>query len=263
MGIGVLDNRLRLEDLLRPDIDYRRPPGGGAALFDLVGDLRGKRILDIGCGLGPYRRAIEERGGIWIGLDLTGGSCRVHGDGYRLPFRDGAFDGVLSAAVLEHLPDLDAAMAEVRRVLRPGGRFFGYVAFLEMLHGMSYFHLSHLGLEVLLLRHGFRPERIYPSHVAWAYHLEQILFTKPVPGLQPLMRSLLRGLAALALAFNRSARALLLILRRRPAAERRREGERYAQLLALRYAVGMNFVAVRAQREELGPAGYRAMIKEG
>src|SRR5512141_1456162 len=101
MGIGVLDDRLRLSDLLRPDVDYERPKGGGEALFDLVGDLRGRRVLDLGCGLGPYRRTIEDRGATWVGLDLTGRACTVIADSGQLPFRDGSFDGILSAAVLE------------------------------------------------------------------------------------------------------------------------------------------------------------------
>ena len=46
---------------------------------------------------------------------------RVQGDALHLPFADGAFDRVIASEVLEHIPDDVAAMAELARVLRPGG----------------------------------------------------------------------------------------------------------------------------------------------
>src|SRR5579885_1250996 len=45
----------------------------------------------------------------------------VNGDGTRLPFADGSFDRIIASEVLEHIPDDGAAMAELARVLRPGG----------------------------------------------------------------------------------------------------------------------------------------------
>lgn len=263
MGKGVLDDQLRMSDLLRPDVDYERPRRGGEAVFDLVGDLQGRRILDLGCGLGPYRETLVNKGATWIGLDLTGRACTVIADGGRLPFRDGSFDGILSAAVLEHLPEPGASLDEMRRVLLPGGRVFGYVAFLEPLHGMSYFHMSHMGLEYLLFRHGFRPERIYPSHVGVAFQLEQILFPKPVPILQPLVRSFLRWSARVLLALNRWSREILALLRGLPAGERREQRRQHRQLLGLRYAVGLNFIAVRGDARNRQGAGYRALVKGG
>ena len=263
MGKGALDDQVRLSDLLRPDVDYTRPRRGGKALFDLLGDLSGQRILDVGCGLDPYREILVEKGAIWIGLDLTGRACTVRGDSGRLPFRDGSFDGVLSAAVLEHLPEPGRSLEETHRVLRPGGRLFGYVAFLEPLHGMSYFHLSHMGLEYLLLRHGFHPQRIYPSHVGLAFQLEQILFTKPVPMVQPVGRALLRWSARGLLALNRWSREILTLTRRLPAEERREQRRQYRQLLGLRYAVGFNFVAIRSDVRVEPGTGYRALVKGG
>jgi len=46
----------------------------------------------------------------------------VNGDGTRLPFPDATFDRIICSEVMEHIPDDEAAMAEVRRVLKPGGR---------------------------------------------------------------------------------------------------------------------------------------------
>jgi SAM-dependent methyltransferase len=263
MGKGVLDVQLRMTDLLRPDVDYERPRGGGKALFDLVGDLGGRKILDLGCGLGPHREALAKRGAIWIGLDLTGRACTVIADSGRLPFCDGSFDGVLCSAVLEHLPEPGISLEEMRRVLLPGGRLFGYVAFLEPFHGMSYFHMSHMGLEYLLFRYGFRPERIYPSHVGIAFQLEQVLFPKPVPVLQTLTRGVLRWSARVLLALNQWSREILTLLRRLPAEERREQRRQYRQLLSLRYAVGLNFIAIRSDARDGAGAGYRTLVKTG
>ncbi len=263
MGKGAFDDRLRMSDLLRPDVNYVRPFGGGSELFDLVGDLRGKRILDLGCGSGRFRSVIESKGAEWVGVDLTGGGCSALADGYALPFRDGSFEGLLSSAVLEHMPEPQRAIREMRRVLAPGGILFGYVAFLEPFHGMSYFHMSHMGLEYLLLSNGFVPERIFPSHAAPSFQMEQILFTKPVPVLQPTMRVLLRAGMTAVMAFNRLGREVLMLMRGLSASEKAKERDQYRLLLALRYAIGFNFIAKRSEASEDLIAGYRSFQKDG
>jgi ubiquinone/menaquinone biosynthesis C-methylase UbiE len=113
----------------------------GRALGDLVG---GPRVLDLGVGPGTAAVAMARAapGRRHVGLDLSatmvaraarraraGGVplALVRGDALRLPFRDGAFDGATGHSVLYLLPDAGAALAELRRVVRPGGR----VAFLE------------------------------------------------------------------------------------------------------------------------------------
>ncbi len=258
MGRGAIDRFVRIDDLLRPDVDYARPPGGGAAFFDLIGEVRGRRVLDLGCGTGTYREPLERRGARWVGLDLGGPAASVLGDAGRLPFAGGSFDGVLCSAVLEHLPEPETMLREIHRVLAPGGRVFGYVAFLEPFHGMSYFHMTHMGLEYLLLKNGFRPARIFPSHVGAGYQLEAILFPRPVPVLQPAFRVLARGGLALALAAARAARAALFRARGRPV-----DGERFRRLQALKFTSGLNFVAERTEGPPAPPEGYRALVRTG
>jgi ubiquinone/menaquinone biosynthesis C-methylase UbiE len=261
MSTGVLDEDVGPGDQLKPDIDYDRPAGGGGELFDLVGDLSGKRILDVGCGLAPYRASLEQRGAVWVGLDLKGPGCSVIGDGDHLPFADGSIDGVLCAAVLEHLPEPDRLMAEIRRVLTSTGRFFGYVAFLEPFHGMSYFHMSHMGLEVLLVKHGFRPLRIFPSRIGTAYQIECLLFPKHVPVLQPVVGTLVQWSFEALFWLNRLVRRLVSGLQRRPAASERADQDQYRRLLALRFAVGFNFVAERSDALAPTSAGYNKLVK--
>jgi 2-polyprenyl-6-hydroxyphenyl methylase / 3-demethylubiquinone-9 3-methyltransferase len=101
-----------------------------------LGDLRGRLVLDAGCGGGLVARELAAAGATVVGLDRSLGSLGVarravevgafrpvQGRLERLPFADGAFDAVVAADVLEHVPDLPAAVAELARVLGPGGGF--------------------------------------------------------------------------------------------------------------------------------------------
>jgi ubiquinone/menaquinone biosynthesis C-methylase UbiE len=101
------------------------------AILGALGPLRGSRILDFGCGKGRFAAQLRALGAEVIGLDrsaamLAGASWldRVRGSASRLPFAGSSFDAVIAIEVLEHLPrpGIDPALAEIRRVLRPGGR---------------------------------------------------------------------------------------------------------------------------------------------
>jgi ubiquinone/menaquinone biosynthesis C-methylase UbiE len=106
----------------------------------LVDLARVQQALDAGCGTGafllPLARRLAPQGATVIGLDLAEGTLGqartsvraeglevdcVIGDVETLPFGEGAFDLVLANYMLYHVPDLDRAVAELRRVLRPGG----------------------------------------------------------------------------------------------------------------------------------------------
>lgn len=93
---------------------------------------KGARILEIGSGGGALLHELETRGLEIVGVETSGdriAEARTQfGDltimrvnGVVLPFPDESFDLVLSFDVFEHIPDSDAHLAEVRRVLRPGG----------------------------------------------------------------------------------------------------------------------------------------------
>jgi SAM-dependent methyltransferase len=114
-------------------VDFDRFPVG-------PGDL----VLDMGCGAGRHAFALARRGADVVALDmdaeeLTGvwemlaamrieneippGSvtAAIRGNAYMLPFPDDTFDRIVAAEVLEHLPEDTVAMAELTRVLKPGG----------------------------------------------------------------------------------------------------------------------------------------------
>jgi len=112
--------------------------------FDRLGLRTGDRVLDMGCGAGRHAFEMYRRGGDVIAFDQdadelsnvrdlfvameqagevpAGAEADVkQGDALALPFGDGEFDRVVAAEVLEHIPDDAAAIAELVRVLRPGG----------------------------------------------------------------------------------------------------------------------------------------------
>jgi SAM-dependent methyltransferase len=96
----------------------------------------GQRVLDVACGTGVLARALAERAGASghvAGLDLNDGMLAVarrrapkvawhHGAAEAMPFGDGEFDAVLCQFALMFFEDRAKALAEMRRVLRPGGR---------------------------------------------------------------------------------------------------------------------------------------------
>jgi SAM-dependent methyltransferase len=103
-------------------------------VLDLAGITRGstQSVLDVGCGNGAYERALVVSGhrGPRAALDLSAGMLRsitdaapVVADVQVLPFRRGCFDLVLAPHMLYHVPDIEAAAKEIRRVLHPDGLF--------------------------------------------------------------------------------------------------------------------------------------------
>jgi SAM-dependent methyltransferase len=101
-------------------------------------------VLDMGCGGGRHAFSLFKRGADVVAFDMSfedlvevksmfaaihlegeapagATASAVRGTAYDLPFEDGAFDRVIAAEVMEHLPEDDRAMAELYRVLKPGG----------------------------------------------------------------------------------------------------------------------------------------------
>jgi SAM-dependent methyltransferase len=95
----------------------------------LTGAGVGSRVLDVGCGNGVYLARLRTLGANVTGCDLSAGMLSavsgpglVNADAQLLPYRDAAVDVVLAAHMLYHVPDQRVAVAEMRRVLVPGGR---------------------------------------------------------------------------------------------------------------------------------------------
>jgi ubiquinone/menaquinone biosynthesis C-methylase UbiE len=97
-----------------------------------LGDLRGKRVLDVGCGKGRFARVLHEQAPeaeIW-GLDLSEQMLRFAPPGIQtcvgsmteLPFDDACFDAAYATESLEHAVEIARAVSEICRVVKPGGR---------------------------------------------------------------------------------------------------------------------------------------------
>jgi len=120
-------------------------------------NTRGLKVLEIGCGLGTDGAQFAKAGADYTGVDLTNAAIELArkrfqlfgltgkfqvADAENLDFPDESFDVVYSHGVLHHTPDIDAAVQEIRRVLKPGGR-----AIVMLYHRGSYNY--RIGIRVL------------------------------------------------------------------------------------------------------------------
>lgn len=128
------------------------------------------RILDIGGGLGPYRRYLA--GSSYYTLEINPSLCPdIVGSALGLPVQSGAADGVLCNEVLEHLSDPAAAVGEIQRILRPGGRVYATVPFLWCLHyePHDYFRFTGYALKSIFEGAGLTILRIEPVGRVFSY----------------------------------------------------------------------------------------------
>jgi SAM-dependent methyltransferase len=108
------------------------------AAFDALAVEPGQAILDLGCGGGHLVRELAlavGAGGRAVGFDMSADQLAaaralcgdlpaaqlVEGDASEMAFADATFDGLAAIQTLEYIPDIDRALAELRRVLKPGG----------------------------------------------------------------------------------------------------------------------------------------------
>lgn len=99
----------------------------------LLGPIKGKKILDFGCGTGIYAKLLTKKGAKIKGFDISKEMFKIAkkenpkldlrlGSGYKIPFKE-KFDIVLASLVVHYLKDWDKMFKEVRKVLKKGGFF--------------------------------------------------------------------------------------------------------------------------------------------
>lgn len=97
-------------------------------------ELRGKLILDVGCGMGRFAEVASRWGARVVGVDLSSaaevaaenladreGCCFFQADAFALPFAPGSFDFIYSIGVLHHTPNCEKAFKGLTKFLKPGG----------------------------------------------------------------------------------------------------------------------------------------------
>jgi SAM-dependent methyltransferase len=114
------------------------------------------RVLDVGCGVKPYRAFFDGYASAYVGVDVDNPVADLEGSAEDLPVADGSFDVVLCTQTLEHCVDPPQAVRELRRVVADGGRV------LASTHGVQVYHpaphdlwrWTHAGLERLFRDNG-------------------------------------------------------------------------------------------------------------
>jgi SAM-dependent methyltransferase len=172
----------------------------------------GERILDLGCGDGQLTMRIAATGAIVFGVDNSAEMVRAarsrgvdaqEASAEALPYASSSFDAVFSNAALHWVRDQDAMMAEVHRVLKPGGRFVAEMG------GHGNIAAIRVALMAVLARHGYgdREDGVnyYPTPDGYTrrlqrhgFKVEQIaLIPRPTPlaesGMAGWLRTFRRG----------------------------------------------------------------------
>jgi SAM-dependent methyltransferase len=188
---------------------YARP-----AILALAGDVAGRRILDAGCGSGPLFGALRDRGAIVTGFDASakmvelarrrlgdGADLQVADLGGPLPFPGGTFDDAVACLVLHYLEDWTRPLAELRRVLKTGGRLIvavdhPFVTALDDLHAgrkSSYFEICRrteewtIGDQTALMSFWHRPlHAIAEAFTAAGFTISVISEPEPDPAARDL-----------------------------------------------------------------------------
>jgi demethylmenaquinone methyltransferase/2-methoxy-6-polyprenyl-1,4-benzoquinol methylase len=129
----MFDGVARRYDLTNTLISFGRDRGWRRATRTALGLRPGERVLDVGAGTGISTEELGRSGAFAVGADLSLGMLRaghrvrpevslLAGDALRLPFADGTFDAVTISFALRNVSDTGAALTELARVTRPGGR---------------------------------------------------------------------------------------------------------------------------------------------
>lgn len=214
------------------------------SIYDLGALAKGKKVVDVGCGYGKTRKIVEEAGGEWIGVEPFEGGAHTHlGDAQNLPFADETFDIVYMNAVLEHVPDVAKAFKEVARVLKPGGIFIGYVAFMECFHEISYSHLSFKAIEFYSNDNNLRLLKIGGGRrFGIDYHMAVLFHPLNLAFMRPLRASLIRGI------FKFKSRLAYLALRYKrglSVKDAKAKADLYFKVECLRQSVGFQYYIVK------------------
>jgi SAM-dependent methyltransferase len=159
------------------------------------------RILDVGCGPKPYYPFFADVASEYVGVDVVENpAAELRGAVEALPVEDASFDVVLCTQVLEHADDPAAAVRELRRVTRPGGRVLASTHGVQVYHPspVDYWRWTHEGLR-----------RVFEQNAEWSS-----LSVEPAAGTASALAMLLGTYVEIALRRSVVARGPVWVLNR-------------------------------------------------
>lgn len=185
---------------------YRQGPDGFDAAFAAVVEADPRRVLEVGCGMGQFaERVARETSAEVVATDVSPRMVEIAAsrgldarlaDAQALPFEDGEFDCAVANAMLYHVADLERSLAELHRVLEPGGRVVATtigVEHMRELWELLGYHVPERQFsretgEEALSRHFARVERrdvdavlVFPDAAAVHDYVDSTLFADAVP----------------------------------------------------------------------------------
>lgn len=183
------------------------------ALRRWLGDVRGQTVVDVAGGDGYWAARLRRRGARAVSVDLSRAKLRrgqrfshapglIEGNAHRLPIGTGVADAVLSVCALEHFSDAEGAIAEMARILRPGGRlvlsadalsraerwpalYATHRARFDVRQTFTHTRLANLlddaGLDMLQHRYQFRSAAAERAYLGLSAHGGRLGFTVAAP----------------------------------------------------------------------------------
>lgn len=148
-------------------------------------------VLDFGCGSSPYMSLVNYNKYVRVdyinpGHPVGNSIIDVFYDGKKLPFENESFDAIICTEVLEHVPNLNEIIAELKRVLKKKGKILISVPFVWNEHEIpnDYQRFSRFGITLLLEKNGFKilevqktSKTIHTITQLWTNELHHIMFT--------------------------------------------------------------------------------------
>ena len=170
------------------------------AISEFSANVHG-HLLDVGCGTKPYRSLFKVES--YRGLDIDSPITRDRGiaddlyDGNLFPYQNESFDSALCNQVLEHVFNPDEFLAEINRILKPGGKLLLTVPFVWDEHEQPYDYArySSFGLKALLEKNGLKiiRHRKLAADATILFQLTNVYFFKLSQGWPRLMKLLFTG----------------------------------------------------------------------
>jgi 2-polyprenyl-6-hydroxyphenyl methylase/3-demethylubiquinone-9 3-methyltransferase len=177
------------------------------------------RVVDVGCGGGFMANELAQHGHEVVGVDqaeaalevaarhdVTGRVRYLRADAGSLPFADASFEAACAMDFFEHVDALDPVIAEISRVLVPGGLLFFHtfnrniLSFFVVIKGVEWF-VRNVPRDLHLLRHFIRPGELGASCAAYGLATRQVLGCEPRASLA-LLQMLFTGVVPPSLAFR-------------------------------------------------------------